>query len=353
MLNRCNFCGNLFIKKYKCSDVFSQLICQKCANTILKKKQITLGIGILHYRESDEMLFRALKSIDSQRGINFDNIKVIVVTDGNGKQINEKNLKQLLHHIKPTFYYKSENQLAGGTRNTIIDLLITDYIMFIDCDDQLISRHTLSHMYKKIINYRPDVYCSGVKEQVSDLSYITYKNLMCLNMCHGKIYKRDFLISNHIQFNTKMKIAEDTLFNLCIYDICDNIYYDNNFISYQWNYNNNSITHKDSDFTYLDSYFRCFDDVLKCLNDWYFKLSSTNKFVNNNFISAMYNIFYYRIKLSNLSEYVENYFLTRFFSYVKGQFLNIQFINKLDKTLNKHLLKKIEYFNEARIKYIS
>ena len=59
----------------------------------------------------------------------------------------------------------------------------------------------------------------------------------------------------------------------------------------------------------------------------------------------MYNIFYYRIKLSKLKPEAEKRYLEKFFKYVEFDDLNFKLIEDVDKRLNKHLMKKIESFN--------
>ena len=346
-MTRCNFCGDLFIKKQHNSSIFGQLVCPKCAKEIFKSN-MTIGLGILHYRESDDILLRALKSIDNQKGFNFDVLDVIVVTDGNGYDINEEYITSKLNNIKPKFIYREKNVKVGGVRNYIIKALDTDYIMFMDCDDMLHSNKVLKRIYNKVSKYKPEIYCSAVFEEQYNGTFKKYTNLMCLNMCHGKAFKRSALLKYDVWFNEGIVIGEDLVWLVALYDVCDSIYYDSNFVSYRWLFNKDSITRNTGVDVKIDSYYRCFDPVMQELNDWYANLDK-NKFVNEKFITMMYNIFYYRILLSTSGKQQEEY-LKRFFDFVVYS-VDFNLTDRLDKTLNRHLLRKLPTFRESYRKY--
>lgn len=347
MIYRCNVCGNLFRKKLNNSSIYEQLMCPKCLDAAMKT-DLTLGVGVLHWKESSEMVLRGLRSIDEQSRFAFAKLNVIVVTDGEGIKLDEEYINKNLKNILPTYIYKEKNSHCGGVRNTIIKELDTDYIMFMDCDDVFCNKKAFSRIYEKINKYRPDVYCSSMLEELYDGRCLKYTNLMGLHMCHGKAYKKDFLIRNHIVFDETIKVSEDIGFNMQIYDICDNIIFDHKLISYKWKYNKGSLTRDADEKLKLDSYFRCFDAALTEFNKWFFSIKDRNKFVNENFISMMYNLLYYRIKLTRFKDKkLKEYYLNHFFDYVTYSRLNFKLTDDIDALLNKHLLRHLKSFREC------
>ena len=352
MIYRCNFCGNLFNRRLNNSNIFEQLMCPKCIKKT-KKSEISLGIGILHYQESDETILHVLKTIDNQKKINFSNLKILVATDGKGIKLNEQYLNNNIKNFIPEYIYNTEHTYAGGTRNLILKNLKTDYIMFIDGDDELYGKKSLSKSYKILNKYKPELYCSVILEEQSDGRCLKYKNLKSIPMCHGKIYKRDFLLNNNISFNDKILVSEDARFNLSILSICNNIIFDPKNISYKWNFNKDSITRNiDQKTNNLDSYFRCFDAILSELENWYFNISKENIFVDDKVVSFLYNILYYRVQVEKFKDKnLKDFYLKKYFEHVNYKHLDFNITDSAGKTINKHLLKNIMLFSDAYKKY--
>lgn len=351
MLYRCNVCGRLFNKEIKTSNIFEQLMCEDCLNASLKNK-LTLGLGVLHYKESSEMILHALQTVDNQKKFNFDNLTVIVVTDGEGIKLDESFINSHLKNIKPTYYYKQKNSHCGGVRNTIIKTLDTDYIMFMDCDDEFCNNKAFSRIYKKLIEHTPDVYYSGMLEELYNGKCLKYNNLMGLHMCHGKAYNKNFLVRNKIKFDEKLRVSEDIGFNMKVYNLSNKLIFDDRLISYKWKYHSGSLTRENDIVLKLDSYYRCFHDALTEFNKWFFEIKDKNEFVNDNFVSMMYNLLYYRIQTTKFKDKkLKDMYIKKYFDYVTYPNLNFKLTDKIDKIINRKLMRRIPYFSEAYKKY--
>ena len=270
MLYRCNFCGDLFNKKIHTSSIFEQVLCKKCIK-MLSKKQPTLGIGVSHYREDDVVLEKVLKSIDNQK-FDFNNLEVVIVTDGGGKRVSKKILDSL-KNIKPKCYYHKTNKKVGGCRNTMIDKLKTDYIMFIDGDDAFIN-NSLSSAFKKVLKYKPDIYCTAILEEYKNGKCRKLKDVMSLNMTHGKFFRREALIKSGVRFIENLHIGEDFKFMLELYDVCDRIIFDTHRTIYKWQYNEKSITRTLGANNNVDVFFRTLESTMLDLNNWFDRLKT-------------------------------------------------------------------------------
>ena len=351
---RCSFCGSLFKKKLSNSNIFEQLVCPHCLKRINRHK-LTLGIGILHYKESEDDILRMLMSIDSQKRFDFSVLDLIVVTDEGGNKLDTEYIDSHLKNIKPRYLGRKRTKCScgcGGNRNTIMKTLETDYVMFMDSDDVLHSNKVLSRIYKKINKYRPDLYCSCMREQLANGKFLTYNDLMSLNMTHGKAFKKDAFLRYNIWFDETIRVGEDLVCLAQFYNVCDNIYFDSGLISYDWLYNVKSITRNTGIDMALDSYYRCFWTTMPELNEWYRQIiNKENKFINTKFITMMYNILYYRIKLTSKtgSELQEKY-LKEFFKYTIYP-IDFELSDELDRSLNRKLLRHMEYFSSAYKRY--
>ena len=345
MIYRCNFCGDLFNKKLKSSSIFEQVLCSKCCKTILKK-DVTIGIGIPHYKEDDEIFLKALKSIDNQK-FDFSKLKVIIVTDGGGKEVSSQILDQLVN-IKPICIYHKENTKAGGCRNTAIANLDTDYIMFLDADDILL-KNALNTLYKKVWKHKPEIYCTSILEEYENKKCRKLNNLMCLNMLHGKVFERDALIKYNAKFINNRLLGEDFKFMLHLYNKCDKIIFDTNIFTYKWQYNNKSITRTMQDDNDVDVFFRTLESTMIDLDSWFSTLYAENKFVNCKLISLFYNILYYKIMTIKVND--KEKYLKQFFSLINIDLIDYNLLDKIDKKLNRKLMRNIELFSKAMIKY--
>lgn len=346
MLYRCNFCGDLFNKRTHTSSIFEQVLCKKCVK-ILSKKQPTLGIGVIHYQEDPALLRQVLNSIDKQT-FNFDNLKVVIVTDGGGYKISPTILNEL-KNIKPVCVYHNKNTKPGGCRNTAIELLDTDYIMFIDCDD-VFTMNTLNYLFKKVLKHKPDIYCTTILEEYESGKQRKLNNIMSLNMTHGKVFKKDFLLRTGARFPENVRLGEDFKFMLQLYDVCDRIIFDTRRIVYKWQYNAKSITRTLDTDNNVDAFFRTLESTMTDLNDWFDRLPDKNLFVNTKLISLFYNIFYYKIMTAKISALEREKYLKQFFSLIKHP-LDPVLLNQMGKHLNRKLMRNIEPFIQAQQDY--
>lgn len=137
-------------------------------------------------------------------------------------------------------YKKLDSNKGPGTARKIgMEMSKGKYILFLDSDDELYDKDSLSILYNTIVSSNADVVRSVIYEEYNE-GIREYKND---NIgLHGKIYRRSFVNNNNISFNDK-RSNEDTGFNLLI-DLCGAKYVDIDDVTYLWKNNEKSITRK-------------------------------------------------------------------------------------------------------------
>lgn len=205
-----------------------------------------LDIVISHYKEPWEIGRKLFWMLDLQRGIDWSKIKVMVINDG-GNRLPEDELARL------SFPVEQIDIPHGGisaARNTGIDRSTAKWIMFCDFDDTFASIYALRD-YLSII---PDddkfdfMYSKMLAEDV-DRIYFTPKSQRFV-FCHGKIYRRQFLLDQNIRFDESMTFQEDSLFNaVCIARTHHTRVAEINTFAppYVWIHRENSVTHSGRD----------------------------------------------------------------------------------------------------------
>lgn len=214
-----------------------------------------LSFVITHYKESWEVCKPLFDSLKDQLGVNFDNIEVLLVEDG--EEPLSEDLFDYPYSIK-TFNFGHKG--VSASRNIGLDHATGDYVMFCDCDDRFISAYAL-HLYIKAIKQGMfDIIKSPfLEDQVIDgeLKLIRHDN--DITFIHGKLYRTDFLRENEIRFNEELTIHEDSFFNVIANMLSDGNIHEMSPAVYLWKYRDESIVRKDRDL-YV---FKTYDHLMK------------------------------------------------------------------------------------------
>lgn len=212
-----------------------------------------LQILIPHYKLPQEEMRNLLDMIYVQRGINFDDIGVIIANDGDLSIIDEK----FLNHYRQKFdieYHILPHAGVSATRNRLIYTATADFIMFCDDDDTFLSNKSLKILLECIEKHKTaNIFRSRYKYEVC------YGNETILNDAgetemysnlHGMMIRREFLIKNNIRFYERINVHEDSVFNILMGSY---IHYENNeeiiinSQTYIYCHNDNSICKYNSD----------------------------------------------------------------------------------------------------------
>ena len=108
----------------------------------------------------EDYLEECLESIVNQ-SIGLKNIEVIIINDGSSDN-SIKILNKYQNKYKDWISINRENKGLSETRNEAINLVTTNYIMFLDSDDYL-DKDTLKEMYDIIIKENSDIVMGRMK----------------------------------------------------------------------------------------------------------------------------------------------------------------------------------------------
>lgn len=204
-----------------------------------------LSIIIPQYNESEEIIFSLLSSINNQLGIDFNQLEVLVINDCS-KVILSKNFLKQFTNINPRYIKLKKNVGLGMCRKAGMSHAIGDYIMFCDADDMFYHAGVLGLFFNEIETKHPDICTSSwLEEQKANGQYRYIQHKIEATWVHGKIFKRQYLIDNDINFHPKFRVHEDTYFVGLAFDLTD----DKNYldtVTYVWKYNENSFTRKEN-----------------------------------------------------------------------------------------------------------
>lgn len=209
---------------------------------------MTLDIIVPHYHEPWKLCKPLFDSIALQCGVNWENVAVIVVNDGE-----ECALEDYLFCGYPyrTEVITKEHSGLSATRNRGLDESDADYVMFCDSDDQFLNSLALKIISveaakgKNIIN--PVFLEESWDASKGEMVYITHKS--DATFIHGKCYKRSLLVENNIRFPDGLNLHEDGYFNSLAICCGQDAIVEINTPLYLWKWNKDSTVRHESWFT--------------------------------------------------------------------------------------------------------
>ena len=189
---------------------------------------------------AEDTIEKCVKSILNQT---YKDIELLIINDGS-KDKSLKILNNLSKKDNRIVVIDKQNEGVSKTRNLGIEKSSGDYIMFIDNDDYIEKDYIESFI--KIAEDN-DIVVGGYKridENNKEMYHQTLKNTEWSKYIvlapWAKLYRRDFLINNNIQF-LDYEIGEDVYFNLIAYSKTNKIKIIDN-TKYIWFYNSKSVS---------------------------------------------------------------------------------------------------------------
>ena len=219
-----------------------------------------LNIIVPHYREPWSTCKYLFDSIALQRGIHFDDIRVIVVNDGDDILTGsiERAMYKLAEYPFTVDYIVKEHGGVSAARNCGLDGSNADYVMFCDIDDGFLNNYGL-HAIFSAMQEGFDVFMPNFVEEFKDndgnLQIVGHNE--DLTFIHGKVYRRQFLVENNLRFDDSLTIHEDGYFNMLVYSTVQQLNGKLKKIStpiYLWRWNDNSTVRADREDYVLKTY---------------------------------------------------------------------------------------------------
>lgn len=251
------------------------------------KNEIKVSIIIPVYN-TEQYLRQCLDSVINQT---FKNIEVIIINDGS----TDGSLNIINEYKENYSYIKVINQTNKGyskVRNVGLKIASGDYIGFVDSDD-FIEKNMFEKLVNKAIDTNADIvscnyymiYKKGKKEisialnntpQIKILAQsqfsFTGAEILLLDEAFvwNRIYKRDFLEKNNIQFDENICFMEDTLFHRIALICSEKVVYIRDILYFY------RIKRKGAQTTFTD--YRNFSTFV--ISDKLFSLINNKRFVN-------------------------------------------------------------------------
>lgn len=203
-----------------------------------------LQILIPQYKETDEIIKPLLDSLAIQQNVDFKELGVIICNDGSDVFLTDAFLKSYPFEVQ---YHKEPHRGVSGTRNACFDYATADYVMFCDADDMFYNACGLWIIFREIDNGGFDSLVSLFIEESRDPTtkepvYINHE--MDSTFVHGKVHRREYLLSQNIRWNEKLTIHEDSYFNIQCQNMSPNVKYCQTPF-YLWKWRDESVCRHD------------------------------------------------------------------------------------------------------------
>ena len=212
-----------------------------------------LTLVVPHYHEPWEMCKFLFDSIELQHGIDFNDFKVMVVNDGDDVVLDKALFDQYKYEVE---YVVKPHTGLSGTRNYGIEHGDTEYLMFCDSDDGFLSNYGLHLVFGAIAEGFDICIGSFIEEQPVDGGWAINRRDKSPVFCHGKVYRRQFLLDKKLRFDSGLWFSEDSVFNnLAIREAKRDgkvKYIETPF--YLWAWNSGSTVRKDREMIFIKNY---------------------------------------------------------------------------------------------------
>ena len=195
------------------------------------------------YKENEETISFLLDSIESQLHVDKKDVGVIICSDG-GEYVLDRNLfNKYSYDID---YVICEHRGVSATRNSALLLSDAEYVMFCDADDGFVSNIGVYSLVRSLdLNPESEILSSKIFIENNINGYPEFSIGDHNNtFVHGKVFRRDFLISRELYFDERLKIHEDSYFCNIINFFAKNKTYNNNAF-YCWRKNPNSVSNQE------------------------------------------------------------------------------------------------------------
>ena len=228
---------------------------------------------IIPVYNAEKHLDNSIKSIIKQ-SIGFENIELILVDDAskdNSKKIIES-YSEKYSNIIPYFSEKNHGYPGFG-RNIGLNTATSDYIMFMDNDDEY-DVNMCKTLYETIINENADIVVCGrmmvgqannIEEKISyvngveenDKIILKNEELLYFNshIILNKIFKNEIITSNNLKFNEHSRLDDD-MFTWDYYLNSEKMVYLNKYYGYRWNIRTDSLSHTNGE-EYIPEIIEC------------------------------------------------------------------------------------------------
>ena len=189
-----------------------------------------------------------------QRDINFEDVSVILVNDGEENAFMGNCLKMYPFDV---VQMSIKHGGVSKARNAGLDASTADWVMFCDFDDCFSSVFALHLIFCGMAEDKYDLLRAAFTEETKDnqgqIHLVAHDDDTVF--VHGKVMRRQFLLDSRIRFHDALTIHEDGYFNVLTYALAKGREQKIKTPIYLWAWNDNSVVRKDKAEDYvLDTY---------------------------------------------------------------------------------------------------
>ena len=201
-----------------------------------------LDIIVTHYNEPWEIGRPFFDMLSCQRGIDFNDIRVILVHDGT-ELFDQKYFARYPYRVAQ---YRIKHGGVSMARNYGLDVSDADWVEFCDFDDCYTNiyglRMILSHLTPNVDYVWTPFFMEIVQGKEMRFKTHEKENIVWV---HGKYFRREFLIENNLRFPEGIHYSEDSGFCAIVNEVTKldrrgKIKTD--FPVYSWVYREGSVT---------------------------------------------------------------------------------------------------------------
>ena len=175
--------------------------------------KLTLDIIVTHCMEPWSVGSKLFTSIAMQECVDFNDINVILVNDGEGFELSGDCFSNMPCEVHQLSIPKGG---VSRARNAGLDASTADWIMFCDFDDCFSSVFALYMIMCAMYEDKYDTIWSNFTEETlaknGELVLVAHEHDYVF--IHGKAHRRQYLLENNIRFHPKLTIHEDVFFNM-------------------------------------------------------------------------------------------------------------------------------------------
>ena len=216
-----------------------------------------LQIVLTNYKDGDACILRFLNSIIMQQNVDWNDIGVLIINDGDECILDSSLFPNYPFKIE---YHIEEWSGVSGARNKGLEKVKAPYVMFCDGDDLFYRLNALWDILRILKKENCDVLTSKFTTDIMNEDNLNeclyHKNYFQENVwIHGKIWKVEFLNKYNIRFNSKLKLYEDSYFVRLAWSYNPKKY-DMEEITYWWKFREESITRTSDLWTIKNLYWK-------------------------------------------------------------------------------------------------
>ena len=187
-----------------------------------------------------ETIGKALHSIAMQSIA--EDVEVVIANDAD--DLPYRDIISKFPELNIKFVVNEVNKGCGGARNLGIREASSLFCVFLDSDDQLGSSLSLEVLYESIKTKNVDMVSSVFESEVrTDKGVVIRKMEHQPTWCHGRVYRRQYLLNNNLFFNEKLRLNEDMEFHQLLFDMGAKVA-EIPMVTVLWRDNPKSLTHE-------------------------------------------------------------------------------------------------------------